>query len=155
MYSFILRSVLFYDIDNSMKLSRWAKNQGIQYHTAWHWFKTGKLPVKAYQSATGTIIVTVEDPELSGGVAVYARVSSHDQKNDLDAQSGRAVTWAITNGYTVTRVVAEVGSGLNPHRKQLMALLADPSINTIIVEHRDRLMRFGSEYIESSLAAQN
>ena len=59
--------------------------------------------------------------------------------------------WPAANGYVVTRVVTEIGSGLNPHRKQLMALLVDFSVKFIVVEHRDRLMRFASEYIEASL----
>ena len=143
-----------------MKLKRWAESQGITYQTAWLWFKAGKLPVKAYQTETGTIIVDCSEPLQAANTnncaaAVYARVSSHDQKNDLDTQAGRVTVWAATNGYAVTRVITEIGSGLDPHRKQLMSLLADSSINVIIVEHRDRLMRFGSEYIESTLAAQN
>ena len=90
-----------------MKLSQWAKSQGITYHTAWAWFKTGKLPVKAYQSATGTIIVDVAelDSPTGSGSAVYARVSSHDQKNDLDAQAGRVAVWAATNGVTLSLVL--------------------------------------------------
>jgi predicted site-specific integrase-resolvase len=150
--------ILWYGL--AMKLRRWAESQGIPYKTAWLWFKAGKLPVKAYQTETGTIIVVCEEPlqainASSSAAAVYARVSPQGQKNDLDAQAGRVAAWAATNGYAVTRVITEIGSGLNPHRKQLMSLLADSSINTIIVEHRDRLMRFGSEYVESSLAAQN
>ena len=82
--------------------------------------------------------------------AIYARVSSHDQKNDLDAQARRAAMWAAANGYVVTRVVTEIGSGLNPQRKQLTALSADSSVKFIVVERRDRLMRFASEYIEAS-----
>src|SRR5580692_2967831 len=80
---------MLYDIMYTMKLSQWAKSQGITYHTAWVWFKTGKMPVKAYQSATGTIIVDIGelDSPAGSGSAVYARVSSHDQKNDLDAQA--------------------------------------------------------------------
>jgi hypothetical protein len=50
-------------------------------------------------------------------------VSSHDQKNDLDAQAGRVAAWAATNDYAVTRVITEIGSGLNPPRKELMPLL--------------------------------
>jgi len=53
-----------------------------------------------------------------------------------------------------TRVVAEVGSGLNGHRTKLLSLLRDPSVGTIVVEHRDRLARFGVEYLEAALAAQ-
>ena len=141
-----------------MKLKHWAALQGIPYKTAWLWFKSGKLPVKAYQTETGMIIVSSEQTSATAmncTAVVYARVSSHDQKKDLEAQSGRVSVWAIANGYTVTRVVTEIGSGLNPHRKQLLSLLSDSSVSHLIVEHRDRLMRFGSEYIEASLTAQN
>jgi len=54
----------------------------------------------------------------------------------------------------VGKAVAEIGSGLNGHRPKLMNLLADPKVRVILVEHRDRLMRFGFEYVESALAAQ-
>jgi predicted site-specific integrase-resolvase len=51
-------------------------------------------------------------------------------------------------------MVGEVGSGLNGHRPKLLKLLADPRVKTIVVEHRDRLMRFGFEYVEAALRAQ-
>ena len=53
----------------------------------------------------------------------------------------------------VIRSVSEIGSGLNGHRAKIMRLLSDPAVQTIVVEHRDRLARFGSEYIEAALAA--
>ena len=53
----------------------------------------------------------------------------------------------------VAKVVAEVGSGLNGHRKGLLAVLRSPEYGLVVVEHRDRLARFGSEYIEAALAA--
>ena len=62
--------------------------------------------------------------------------------------------WGTDNGYAIHQVITEIGSGLNGHRPKLMKLLADPKCTVIIVEHRDRLMRFGSEYVESALAAQ-
>src|ERR1700756_4578584 len=49
---------------------------------------------------------------------------------------------------------SEVGSGLNGRRPKLIKLLANPKIQTIVVEHRDRLMRFGAEYVEAALTAQ-
>ena len=52
----------------------------------------------------------------------------------------------------VDRVVTEVGSALNGHRK-FLALLRDPAVSTIVVEHRDRFARFGAEDVEASLAA--
>ena len=139
-----------------MKLSQWAKAKGISYKTAWRWFKSGNLPlgVKMEQLPSGTVIVTEAMATPASAVGLYARVSSSDQKNDLEAQLGRLVAYANRQGWTVVKAVAEVGSGLNGRRPKLMKLLADADIGTIVVEHRDRLMRFGAEYVEAALAAQ-
>ena len=136
-----------------MKLSDWAKKQGITYKTAWRWFKEGKLPVPVEQTATGTILVK-EGGNDHSKVALYTRVSSADQKNDLDRQLSRLLTYANEMGLSISNSITEIGSGMNGHRTKLMKLLQDKSINTIIVEHRDRLMRFGFEYVEAALAAQ-
>ena len=62
-----------------MKLSVWAKKQGISYRTAWQYFKDGKLPVKATQLPSGTVIIEdLEDARVVSKVAAYARVSSSD-----------------------------------------------------------------------------
>lgn len=136
-----------------MKLKEWAHQQGISYKTAWRWFHAGTLPVRAEQHPGGTIIVREGSDEMSGHVALYARVSGSDQKGDLERQLGRLTTYATENGWPVQQTVSEVGSGLNGKRSKLMKLLADRSITTIIVEHRDRVARFGSEYIEACLQA--
>jgi putative resolvase len=136
-----------------MKLSVWAKQQGITYQAAWKWWKAGKLPVDAEQMPTGTIIVK-EQKTVAGSVALYARVSGHDQKKDLEGQLGRLSSFAAAKGLTVSKAVTETGSGLNGHRPKLMKLLADPNVSIIVVEHRDRLMRFGAEYVEAALHAQ-
>ena len=119
--------------------------------TAWKWFRTGALPDPAIQLKTGTILVRVNEVPDEGLVALYARVSSHDQKADLERQQGRLVQWATAQGLRVGEVVSEVGSGLNGHRRKLLGLLQDPNVSTIVVEHRDRLARFGTEYIEAAL----
>ena len=136
-----------------MKLSTWAKEQGIGYQAAWRMFRDGKLPVPAEKLPTGTIIVRPAKA-LATGVAVYARVSSSDQRSDLEGQVAHVVEFATRKGWPVVRTVTEVGSGLNGHRPKLMKLLADPSVAIVAVEHRDRLVRFGAEYVESTLAAQ-
>jgi predicted site-specific integrase-resolvase len=51
------------------------------------------------------------------------------------------------------RVVTEVGSALNGHREEFLALLRDPAVSTIVVKHRDRVARFGAEYVEAALTA--
>lgn len=89
-----------------------------------------------------------------GGVALYARVSSADQRTDLDRQVARLTEAAVGIGLAPTKVVAEVGSGLNGNRSKLKAILSDPSLQVIVVEHRDRLARFAVEYLEAALSAQ-
>jgi putative resolvase len=102
--------------------------------------------------ATGTILVS--EGETRGSAGLYARVSSSEQRNDLEGQLGRLVTYAAGQGWQVGPMVGEIGSGLNGHRPKLIKLLSDPMVSRIVVEHRDRLMRFGAEYVEAALAAQ-
>jgi predicted site-specific integrase-resolvase len=137
-----------------VNLKEWAASQGISYATARRWYESGKLPVPAYQA--GRLIV-IGDPSPSaapGTTVVYARVSSADQKPDLDRQVARVTAWATSQGMAVDRVVTETGSALNGHRRKFLALLRDPSVAVIAVEHRDRFARFGIEYVEAALAAQ-
>ncbi len=134
-----------------MKLSAWARQQGISYKTAWRIWKSGTLPVSAKQLPTGTIGVHAERRER--GVALCAQVSSADQKADLDRQLARLAEFAASQGLVID-VVKEIGAGLSGHRKGLLRFLSNPQVQTIAVEHRDRLMRFGFEHLEASLAAQ-
>ena len=137
-----------------MKLSQYAKQQGISYKTAWRWYKAGQLD--AYKTATG--IVIVRDPIIQapmiGRVALYARVSSADQKSDVTRQLERLHEYALAKGYQVAKEVTEIASGLNDQRPKLMKLLMDASIGTIVVEQKDRLTRFGFNYIEQFMHMQ-
>jgi putative resolvase len=133
-----------------VKLSDWARQQHIHPRTAHRWFEAGNLPVPARRLPSGTILVEETAPQ-AGKVALYARVSSHDQRSDLERQLGRLVEWAANHDLAVDLTVAEVGSGMNGARPKLRRLLADGRVGTIVVEHRDRLARLGSEYIEAAL----
>jgi putative resolvase len=138
-----------------VKLSEWAAQQGVHYQTAWRWWKRGALPVPARQLASGTILVDV--PAASSGpggrTVVYARVSAHDQRADLDQQVSRTVRWASGQQLAVDQVVTEVGSGLNGRRPKLARLLADPQVARIVVQHPDRLARFGVGQLQAALSA--
>lgn len=137
-----------------VNLKEWAAREGVSYTTARRWLAAGKLPVPA-QKVGGLILV--EDkavPAPVGVTAVYARVSSADQKPDLDRQVARVTAWAASQGLPVGKVVTEVGSALNGHRRKFLALLRDQAVTEIVVEHRDRFARFGAEYVEAALAAQ-
>lgn len=136
-----------------MRLSQYAKTMGVSYKTAFRWWQAGKLD--AYQLDTGTIIVR-EPAQLQEAmkVALYARVSSADQKEDLERQIQRLKDYASAHGYQVSKIANEIASGLNDSRPKLMKILTDASIGIIVVEHRDRLTRFGFNYIEQLLQMQ-
>lgn len=88
-----------------------------------------------------------------GGVGLYARVSSHDQKSDLERQTARLAGWAAQAGARVVRVESEIGSGMNGSRSKAKRLLADPEVTTVVVEHKDRLGRMNVELVEAALSA--
>lgn len=112
------------------------------------------MPVPARRLDSGTIWVDVAETLAAGRVVVYARVSSRDQRSDLDRQVARLTQWATENGYVIGEVVTEVGSGLNGKRPKIRRVLSDPSASVVVVEHRDRLARFGVEDLEAALSAQ-
>ncbi len=82
-------------------------------------------------------------------VAVYARVSSAEMKGLLETQAERLVHYCEAKGYQMHQVVKEVASGVNDQRPKFLALLADTTITTIVVEHKDRATRFGFHSIET------
>jgi len=137
-----------------LKLADWARKNGFDYKTAYRpFFRSGKFPRPVEQLPTGTILVH-DLPVTTNNAVLYARVSSGDQAADLDRQMQRPRDYAAAQGAHAVQEVQEIGSGLNGHRKRLKAL-ENPPASTIVVEHRDRLARFGSEYIESALASSN
>jgi len=138
-----------------MKLSEYAKTKGISYLTAYRMYKSGKIPHPTEQLPTGTIIIYPKQDLQQGKTIIYARVSSHDQKNDLEHQVQRLRDYCAEKGLTIDKEITEISSGLNGKRKKLLRLLTNDSITTIVVEHRDRLTRFGFEYLEASLQATN
>lgn len=138
-----------------MNLTEWARHQGIHPQTAYKWFRQGTLPVPAVRINQRTVLVS-PDAALStppASLGLYARVSSHDQRGDLERQVARLSEWAAATGQRVARIEAEVGSGMNGSRAKLRRLLADPAITTVVVEHRDRLARMNAELVEAALSA--
>jgi predicted site-specific integrase-resolvase len=147
--SLAISKYLWYSL--GMRLSEYAKKMGVSYTTVFRWWKAGKLD--AYQLDTGTIIA--RDPATKAEalkVALYARVSEASQKEHVVRQLERLREYAVAKGYQVAKEVTEIASGLNDQRPKLMKLLLDPSVGTIIVEHKDRLTRFN--YIDQLLTMQ-
>ncbi|MHB1774227.1 MAG: IS607 family transposase [Acidimicrobiales bacterium] len=138
-----------------MNLTDWARAQGVHPQTAYRWFRLGTLPVPAVRVNSRSVLVSPDAvlAKSTGGLGLYARVSSHDQKADLERQVSRLAEWAANAGQLVVRVEAEVGSGMSGTRAKVGRLLADPLVTTVVVEHRDRLGRMNTEMVEAALSA--
>ena len=133
-----------------MKLSQYAKELGVCYKTAWNLFKQNKIN-GAYQLESGTVIVPnniFDNNTQENGVILYARTSSSKNKTLLENQVKRLEQYAIAKGYKIKQIVKEYGSGLNDERKLLSKILKDDNYDKIIVETKDRLTRFGFNWIQ-------
>lgn len=134
-----------------MKLSDYAKSLGVSYKTAWRMWQRGEL--NAEQLPSGTVIVKTNEPKKLG-VVIYARVSSSENKSNLDSQAIRLESYCIAKGYQITRIIKEVGSGVNDQRRKLIDLLNKDDYSIIVCEHKDRLSRVGFNYIKVLLNKQ-
>lgn len=136
----------------NIKLSEYARRYGVTYRTAWNRYKAGKIKGEVDENGNISIPIT---PVIQNGVkraVLYSRVSNSEAKSNLERQAERLAGFATTNGFVVEKEVSEIGSGMNDARPKLMKLLtSNDEWDTLIVENRDRLTRFGYNYIEALL----
>ena len=146
-------------VSRRISLTAWGRLYGFDKATTARMHHAGKLPPELQiEQLPNRRYYVVVPAENDGRCVVYARVSSADQKEDLDRQVGRVVEWATQQGYRPDEVVKEIGSGLKGNRRWLRRVIADPTVKVIVkvivVEHRERLCRFGFEYLEAALAGR-
>ena len=95
-------------------------------------------------------------PEAALRTIAYARVSSHDQQDDLERQKQVLERYCARQGWTF-EVIADRGSGMNTHKKGLKKLLdavIDGQVGRLVITHKDRLRRFGAELVLAICEAQ-
>lgn len=131
-----------------LKISEYARKVHCTVRTVWNRIKANRLEAKHTEHGWR---VVVEDGIAEPKYAIYARVSSAENTDNLERQKQRLLDFCAAKGWPVSKTVTEVGSGLNDERKKLAKLLADESITHIVVEHKDRLSRFGFRYVEQLL----
>lgn len=125
---------------------------GISEDTARRWDRTGKLvPARTdgghrrYTDEDVTKALHIQVANPAKRCVVYCRVSSLSQMDDIKNQVDYLTAFANGRGY-IFNVITEIGSGMDMNRPKFMSLVTgmiDGSIGTIIVAHKDRLMRFG------------
>ena len=131
------------------KISQYAKENNVTIRTIWRWIEKGRLVIERTSTNRVFIVEDLEEKPLS--VAIYCRVSSSENKNNLETQKERLISYCNAKGWKVDKIVTEIGSGLNDTRPKLEKLLLDTTISVIVVEHKDILARFGINYIQKLL----
>jgi len=130
---------------------------GVSYPTLRRWIKEGRI--RAIQTVGGKYrIPESEVKRLLSGVKgkevraiIYARVSSSDQKTDLERQVQYLTQYCSAKGYRVVDVLSDVASGLSTERRGLLKLFdyaVNRQVDVVVVAYKDRLTRFGFEYLE-------
>lgn len=136
-----------------IKIGQAAEVLGISIQTLRRWEILGTL-VPDRKSNGGTRYYSLDkllglkntDSNLT---IAYARVSSHDQKNDLARQAKLLSQYCISRGWNY-EVIQDLGSGMNDHKKglkKLLELILDRKMSRLVLTHKDRLLRFGAELV--------
>jgi putative resolvase len=132
---------------------------GVTQMTLWRWTKAGKI--KAIRTLGGMYRYPMSEIDRILGkqptgnrVVIYGRVSSYDQKQhgDLDRQIEVLREYATKNNLQIVDIITDVASGLNTKRKGLIKLfrmVENKEIDKVLITYRDRLTRFGFEYLEA------
>jgi excisionase family DNA binding protein len=140
-----------------MKISigKAAKLLGVSKDTLRRWEKDGKIhserTFKGHRRYEDTKISGFKRADRSDVTLGYARVSSHDQKQDLQRQVELLESYCSAKGWTY-EILQDLGSGLNYQKKglkQIIKKICSKSIQRLVLTHKDRLLRFGSELIFS------
>jgi predicted site-specific integrase-resolvase len=140
---------LIYTIVMYYKLKDYARKFNVCYRTAWNRFNKGLID-GAFKDNLGNILIPIEelDSNKYTKAALYARVSNNSAKENLDRQMERIIDFSMKNGFKIQYQIKEISSGMNDGRIKLCHLLAKDDWDVIIVENKDRLTRFGFNYIE-------
>ena len=131
-----------------------AKVLGVSITTMRRWEKEGKLLSEPTNSKHRRYDLTKLKPEAfhqedTRKTVAYARVSSSDQKDDLEQQKQVLELYCAKQGWTF-EVVSDLGSGMNYQKKGLKRLLnaiIDDKVDRLVLTHKDRLLRFGAELV--------
>lgn len=138
-----------------IKLSQFAKKYNITYRTAWQWAKDGKIN-NLEKTPTGGHVVN--ESEINNGAEqttdIYARVSNAEQRDNLENQAKLCEQFCISKGLKIRKVYKEVGSGMNDNRKMINKIFQNPPTNLVVL-YKDRLTRFGFNYIKEALISKN
>ncbi|MBS7611613.1 IS607 family transposase [Candidatus Bathyarchaeota archaeon] len=139
-----------------------ARVFGVSYTAVKKWAYSGKIkfiktPGGKYRYPESEVKKLLGEAMPKGKAVVYARVSSADQKEDLERQKQRLLDYARSRGYTDILVIEDIASGLNENRKglaKLFEMIPQREVEVVFITYKDRLTRFGFKYLEAFFNSQ-
>ncbi len=139
-----------------LSIKQAANQLGVSVSTLRRWDETGVLVAQRTPKGHRRYDLSKINPNLTRNkveqqrkTIAYARVSSHDQKSDLQRQIEILELYCSAQGWSF-EVISDLGSGMNYHKKGLKRLLddiLDNKIDRLVLTHKDRLLRFGAELV--------
>ena len=151
-------------MDKLLSVAEAAELLGVSSNTLRRWEREGKrIPDERTEGNQRRYRLSSIRPEMVRSndrkrrTIAYARVSSHDQKEDLDRQRKMLEMFCSAHGWQF-EVISDLGSGMNYHKKGLRKLLEailSGQIGRLVITHKDRLLRFGAELVFSICEARN
>jgi len=151
-------------VDKLLSVAEAAELLGVSSNTLRRWEREGKrIPDERTEGNQRRYRLSSIRPEMVRSndrkrrTIAYARVSSHDQKEDLDRQRKMLEMFCSAHGWQF-EVISDLGSGMNYHKKGLRKLLEailSGQIGRLVITHKDRLLRFGAELVFSICEARN
>ena len=133
-------------MNNLLTTGQLAKFLGVSLSTVYRWLKSEKIDEPSRTYGNHRRFNKSNFIQKNTKTVLYSRVSSYGQKADLIRQTASLTEFAKLNKYKNLEVISDIGSGLNYNKrgfKQLMKLIVNQEIDTIIIQHKDRLSRFG------------
>jgi len=139
-------------MNNLLSTGELAKLLGVSLSTIYRWLKKHKISEPERTFGNHRRFNKSKFIQKNTKTILYSRVSSYGQKKDLERQTNSLKIYAEAKSYKNIEIISDIGSGLKYNKKGfklLLKLIVNQEINTIIIQHKDRLSRFGLGIIES------
>ena len=142
-----------------MKAKEVLKILGITRQTLYNYLKQGKVSIKAkynknfYEYDDDSVYALIGQKQIKNDrkIVSYSRVSTQNQKEQLKEQTIRIYDSCISRGLTLNKQYEEIKSGMSGDRPKLQELIRDVitgNIELVVIENKDRLVRFGFDILE-------
>lgn len=144
-----------------IKLSQLARDLNLNYLTVFRWHKNKKI--NTIQTDSSSIFISQDEynrilnikEQLQQKVVIYCRADSSRERESLDVQKERLISYCNAKGYQIHKIIEEFGSGTNDKRPRLIKLLEELDFTKIVIENKNTLTKIGFNYLDLYCKSHN